>query len=324
MRKSLIQKHNELNEAGQVFALAQIVRRVNPSSGKPGDKAIITSDGSIHGWIGGGCTRGIVLKESLLAIQEKKARLVSIRPGVTQQNNSYSKTYTMTCQSGGEVDVFIEPVIPNPMLTIFGSSHIARALTKLSMAMGYSTTLVLPDINHKPDFDVDKVYTLEEYAQINAEVSKQYIIVSTQGEGDLEALKLALNTPFIYFGFIASRIKAAGIFRDLNEMGISFDQLGKIQTPAGLDINAKSPEEVAISILAGIIKDFRTEDDSPKEETSQIELGDDYYLNPVCNIPVQKSTAKHIIEHGDQKVYFCCNGCKVSFENNPSAYLETG
>lgn len=324
MRKTLIQKHNELLEKAETFAIAQIIRRVNPSSGKPGDKAIITSNGEIHGWIGGGCTRGIVLKESLLAIKEKKSRLVSILPGATESKSSYTKTYKMTCQSGGEVDVYIEPVIPQPMLTIFGSSHIARALAKMSMAMGYKTTLILHDLNNTPEDEIDSVITLEQYISQEKYNENQYILVSTQGFGDYEALSAAVNSPYRYLGFVASKIKAAGILKQLKDDGIPHETLFKIKTPAGIDINAKSPEEVAISILAEVIKDYRFEEKgffSLMDEP--ITVGDDYYVNPVCKIPVLKSTAKHVLEHNNEKVYFCCDGCKISFEKNPKAYIPS-
>ena len=127
-----------------------------------------------------------------------------------------------------------------------------------------------------------------------------------------------------YLAFVSSRKKAQAVFTDLrNEKGITFDQLKKVKTPAGLDLGAKLPEEVAISILAEIIKQFRSEAETAKENTSQsLEApNDDYYMNPVCNIPIQKSTAKHILEHAGEKVYFCCDGCKVSFEKEPSKYI---
>ena len=109
-------------------------------------------------------------------------------------------------------------------------------------------------------------------------------------------------------------------------MGATFDQLKTIKTPAGLDIGAKMPDEVAISILAEIIKHYRVATESvPVNEEQKGEItikNEDFYINPVCNIPVQKSTAKHIIAYKDQKVYFCCDGCKVSFEKSPEKYME--
>jgi xanthine dehydrogenase accessory factor len=107
--------------------------------------------------------------------------------------------------------------------------------------------------------------------------------------------------------------------------GIGMEQLKEIRTPAGLDIGAKLPEEVAISILAEIIKEFRAKQAGQEtlkaDNTLSALPNDDYYLNPVCKIPVQKSTAKYVLVYDNEKVYFCCDGCKVSFEKDPEKYI---
>jgi len=322
MHKSTLHKFIELSKTNQPFAFAQIVRRINPSSGKPGDKAIITNTGEIHGWIGGGCTRGIVLKESILAISERKPRLVSIRPKSGENLDNYTKTYTMTCQSGGEVDVYIEPVLPKPNITIFGNSHIARALALLSKTMGNNTRMVLSNTTVQPTHELDAIYDLAKYKTDNS-LPDHYIIVCTQGEGDAKALDFAMKSDAKYIAFVASRIKAASIYGDLRKQGHDSSAFTKIKTPAGIDINAKTPEEVAVSILAEIIADYRSESKPSTEATKPAAvLSDDFYVNPVCNIPVQKSTAKHILEYKKEKVYFCCDGCKVSFEKDPALYME--
>lgn len=319
MHSEFLNQAIQLKSTNTPFATASIVRRKNPSSGKPGDKAIITSDGKIHGWIGGGCTRGIVLKEALESLQDRKPRLVRITPTAKENNTSYTKTYTMTCQSGGEVDVYIEPVLPKPKILIFGGSHIAMSLCRISKSMGYQVETVMLEADQNVFPEADVIHNLDQFQQENA-VRDQYTIVCTQGEGDAQALFKALDLDPKYLAFVASRLKAAAIFADLRKMGITFDQLSKIKSPAGIDINAKTPEEVAISILAEIIEDFRAEKKEKKPEA--IALGDDYYLNPVCNIPIQKSTAKHVLEYNNEKVYFCCDGCKVSFEKAPENYME--
>ena len=138
MRNEFVGKLIELRDNAVPFATAIIVRRLAPSSGKPGDQAVITPDGKIHGWIGGGCTRGIVLKEALLAIKERKPRFVTISPERRESSFPNTKIYSMTCQSGGEVEVYIEPVLPKPHIMIFGNSHIGMALSKLAKAMDLS------------------------------------------------------------------------------------------------------------------------------------------------------------------------------------------
>ena len=322
MRNEFVDKVMALRNSTEAYATAMIVRRKTPSSGKPGDKAVITSDGKIHGWIGGGCTRGIVLKEALLSMKDRKPRLVLITKDQKKNNLSNTKIYSMTCQSGGEVEVYIEPVMPTPQLVIFGNSHIGMALAKIAKAMDYSVDVVQNVVDKNVYPTADKLHGIKDF-EINENHRNCYTIVCTQGEGDLEALHKAISMESQYLAFVSSPIKAQAIYTDLRGMGITFDQLKKIKSPAGLNLGAKLPEEVAISILAEIIKKFRVDNEQtakPQAEKLTMPAGD-YYMNPVCNIPIQKSTAKHVLEHAGEKVYFCCDGCKVSFEKDPAKYI---
>lgn len=327
MHNTFLQTANALNHANQAYATAIIVRRRIPSSGKPGDKAIITADGQIHGWIGGGCTRGIVLREALLSLQDRKPRMVHISPNAIQAADPNTKLYTVSCQNYGEVEVYIEPVLPKPQILIFGTSHIAMALAKISKAMEYQVEVVMSntDINVFPE--ADKLLALDEFEVPETPRTNQYVVVCTQGERDAEALYKALHLGSSYLAFVASRRKANSIYTEMRQMGANFDQLKTIKTPAGLDIGAKTPHEVAISILAEIIQDFRSEGPEEQETTAEQKVArtmqaGDYYINPVCQVPVLKSAAKHVLDYQGEKVYFCCDGCKVSFEQEPEKYLS--
>jgi xanthine dehydrogenase accessory factor len=314
---------NTMHHGDEPFAIALVVRRKNPTSGKPGDKAVITRDGKIRGWIGGGCTKGIVLKEALAAIRDGRPRLVSINSETRHMQKENTKHYDMTCLSKGEVEVYIEPVLPKTHLVIVGKSHIAMALCRLSKAMGYTTTLVADGVDKEAYPEADHFVTLDAFDSGRI-AENSCIVVSTQGDGDETALLKSLQSSAGYIAFVASRIKANALFRQLKESGISFEDLKRIKTPAGLDINAKLPQEVAISILAEIIQHIRSqpqEEESAKEE-SVPEVPPGYYLNPVCNIPIEIATAKHIVEYGEEKVYFCCDGCKVSFDKDPEKYMK--
>lgn len=323
MHNAFIDKINEYKNTAEAYAIAIIVRRKIPSSGKPGDKAIITADGHIHGWIGGGCTRGIVLKEALLSIKERKPRFVSISPTKMEGTDENTKIYAMTCQSGGEVEVYIEPVLPKPQLVIFGTSHIAKSLAKVAKAIDYQVDVVMSSADKNVFPEVDNVIGIKDLddGQIK---SSAYIVVCTQGEGDAEALQKALGIGSSYLSFVASRKKAQAIYTEVRDMGATFEQLKTIKTPAGLDIGAKMPDEVAISIIAEIIKHYRDVDEvAPTKEAHKEEIvlkNEDFFMNPVCNIPVQKSTAKHVINYKEKNYYFCCDGCKVSFEKEPDKY----
>ena len=257
MFKEFLQEAQNLYQKKESFALAFVVNRQIPSSGKPGDKAIIRKDGKISGWIGGGCTRGIVLKEASLAIEEGKPRLVRISPQSSGEEVSGVKEYPMTCHSGGSVEIYIEPILPRPHLIILGKSHVAMALAKISQAMAYSLEVLAKGVDKSAFPGVEQVSEADlRSEQVHANTC---IVVCTQGENDEDALEQALLCKAPYISFVASRRKANAVFNQLRKRGITFDQLKQIKTPAGLKINAKLPEEVAISILAEIIEFMRAE-----------------------------------------------------------------
>ncbi|MEO1260868.1 MAG: XdhC family protein [Bacteroidota bacterium] len=320
MFNEFLNKSNELYTGSEPFAIAFVVNRQVPSSGKPGDKAVIEKNGKITGWIGGGCTRGIVLKEALLSIKDGKPRLVRISPDGKKLEESNVVAYSMTCHSGGAVEIYIEPVLPKPHLLIMGKSHVAMALHKIGKAMEYKVSIVSKGADKIifPEADlIDEGDLKTEHILPNT-----CIVVCTQGENDELALEQAVKSSVPYVAFVSSRKKANAIFRILKNRGVTFEELKKIKTPAGLDINAKLPEEVAISILAEIIQHMRGEEkkEAIKNEKTENNLTG-VFINPVCGIPVEKNTAKHIIQYDGEDYFFCCDGCKVKFEAEPEKYV---
>lgn len=316
--------NNKKVNSDEPTALALVVRREAPSSGKPGDKAIISKDGKVDGWIGGGCTKGIVIKEALSAIREQTPRLVRILPQDGGVDTPGVKNYLMTCQSGGSVEVYIEPIMPATQIRIFGRSHIAKALCEVGRAAGFEISVIsdLAEVEMFPE--AQNVTSLKSFDK-DTQYPNDFVVVCTQGEQDEESLHAALNTKPRYISFVSSRKKANSILMALKKRDVPHDELVKVNTPAGIDINAKTPHEVAISILAQIIQEKRSDSDESSSSglAQDLKEAEDLYINPVCKIPVQKSTAKHIIEHNGEKVYFCCDGCKTSFEKEPDLYLKS-
>lgn len=322
MFNQFLNKVSDLHQKKEAFAIAFVINRQLPSSGKPGDRAVIEKDGTLSGWIGGGCTRGIVIKEALLAIESGKPRIVNISPKGEVRAKTGVMDYKMTCHSGGAVEVYIEAVLPKPHLLILGKSHVAMSLSRIAKAMDYQLSVLAKSADEIAFPDADLIQ--EEDAEMKMVQPNSYIVVCTQGENDEQALAYALRSDASYISFIASRKKANAIFRNLRQMDFSFDDLKRIKTPAGLNINAKLPEEVAISILAEIIAHIRKEE--PEEQNASrhqlpvTNSNPNLFINPVCGIPVDKKTAKHIIDYEGEKYYFCCDGCKVTFEKEPAKY----
>ena len=208
-------------------AFAIIVRREAPSSGKPGDKAIITKNGEVKGWIGGGCTKGIVIKESLEAIRQQTPRLVRIDPKMDAPEQEGVKNYRMTCSSGGSVDVYIEPICPATKLVIFGRSHVAKALCAIGPPAGFSLSV----ISDKDLFEGTEVQALKDLDRSTG-LSNSYVVVCTQGEDDLVSVRTAIDAKPKHLSFVASRKKANSIFMELRREGVAHEELVKVKTPA--------------------------------------------------------------------------------------------
>lgn len=331
---------------GSNFAVAQVIDRIAPTSGKVGDKALILETGELIGWIGGGCVRGIVIKEALDVIKTKRFRRIRISPEGGMRETPTFKEYVMSCQSKGTVEVLIEPVIPQPELIIIGKSNISRKLTALAHAADMRITVMSKgaDVQMFPEaYNVLDHVNFESFRNF----SNTYIIVTTQGEEDESSVLKAMNTPAKYVGFVASKKKSEDIKAFLAGNGVSEARINDLRSPVGLDINAKLASEVAISILADIIDHFREgnvskassssssccssnatdseeiKESAPVEPTpEETKFAEEYYINPVCNVPVSKTSPKHVLEYKGEKVYFCCDGCKVSFEKNPAQYIK--
>jgi len=323
MFDEFLQQANELRKANEPFAWAIVVRREGPSSGKVGDKAIINQYGELLGWIGGGCTKSIVLKEAQEAILEGQPRLLRISSREENGSKNGVKDYKMTCPSGGAVDVYIEPVLSKPQLIIMGKSAIARALARLGKAMNFKVAAMAADAGISTFPSVDELHAKIDLRPLKI-TNHTFLVIATQGEQDEEALTAALQTDLPYIAFVASRKKRTAVLNYLKNKGIDEGSLKKIKSPAGLDIGAKLPEEVAVSILAEMIQVFRTSgfplQKIGKEVASNFESG--HYTNPVCGMPIEKATAKYVLEYKGEQVYFCCDGCKVKFEEKPEKYVK--
>ena len=218
------------------------------------------------------------------------------------------------------MELFIEPITPNPQLIIVGKSNIARALSKLAIATNLRVHVLSNDV-HKGMFPgVNNIHDRVDFSKINID-KNTFIVVSTQGEDDEESIRKALETNCNYVGFISSLRKSVKIKEYLEQTELSTNRINELKIPVGMDINAKLPEEIAISILAEIVQLFR-DPNRKEDQESDTAINDDTYINPVCRVAVSKKDAKHVLEYGAHTVYFCCDGCKVSFDTETEKYIE--
>jgi xanthine dehydrogenase accessory factor len=318
MMHEFLGKANELVTNRQSFAIAVVVRYQAPISGKPGNKAIIFPDGKIWGWIGGGCAQPLVVKEALKALADGQPRLIRISPSSSPEKGIVD--YTMTCHSGGTLDIFIEPVLPKPHILILGRSPVAKTLARLGTAVGYAVSVVAPEADRESFPDSDLLPADRDLSQLK--ISPQtFVVVSTQGEGDEEALEKAVLTNATYVAFVSSKVKADKILDYLKERGVAIDRLSQVRAPAGLDIRAASPEEIAVSILAEIVQVNGTRALARKNQAqSASPVPKQDATDPICGMTVDVSRAKHQSKFRGKAFYFCCVGCKQKFDHQPDKY----
>lgn len=251
---------NRLKSAEEAFVLATVVRTVSVTAAKAGAKAVIRPDGTIvAGWIGGGCARGAVLRAARQALMDGKARLISVQPkellaehgvaaGELREGIQFSANM---CPSKGTIDIFIEPVLPRPALVVFGASPVAMAVVEQAALLGFHITLAAPAAARAEPPMADVV--VDGFAIAEPPAGKIFALVATQGSGDLAALQEALALEAEYYGFVGSGRKMAALKADLSRAGIPAERLDRIKGPAGLDLGAITPEEIALSILAEIL-----------------------------------------------------------------------
>jgi xanthine dehydrogenase accessory factor len=242
------------------FALATVVRTVAATAAKAGAKAVILTDGTIsEGWIGGGCARAAVLKAAREALADGQPRLISVQPpgsledrGVAAGDRRDGVSFAANmCPSQGTMDIFIEPIMPLPQIAIFGSSPVAIAIASLARRLGFATAVCAPKAEQANFVEADQRF--DGFDLLESERPRRFIVVSTQGRGDEAALKVALSVKSEYVAFVGSRRKAAALTAKLAAAGVPAAALAALKAPAGLDLGAITPEEIALSVLAEIV-----------------------------------------------------------------------
>ena len=323
MRTDILQLAADLAGRSEAFALATVVRREPPSSARVGDTAIVTPGGEFHGWLGGSCTRPTVIREALAALADGAPRLI----GIVRDADSMPSTRTglalfpMACHSGGSVEIYIEPLLPARRLLIFGVSPTAQALARLATVLGYRVEAVDPEASETLFPDVSRLVTGD--ASIEPPGSRQdaarcFAVVATLGQRDEEAAWAASRLQPAYLGVVASRKRFGQIRKTLAARGATPEQLDRITNPAGLDIGAETPEEIALSILAEITRHGRTR--RPARAAAPAAAVTDTERDPVCGMTVSAASAGQRADAGGRTYYFCGAHCRDQFLAEPHKY----
>jgi len=276
---------SELRARGEPFVLATVVAYKSPQSAKPGSRAIIRADGSMSGWVGGGCVQPIVLREAQQALRTGQPKLLSISPDAAHDDDwNGVESYRMTCEGGGSLEIYLEPVLPKPELVVVGDSPVAETVTQLGELLGFKVSADPSRINEST-----------------------YVVVATMGNGDEEGLLSALSSKPKYFGLVASEKKSKALFDYAREHGYTDEQIGQVKCPAGLALGAETMPEIALSVMAEITQLRHSEQPTIVPITA---------IDPICGMTVDPQTAKYQSVFEGRTIYFCCLRCKETFDQS--------
>ena len=294
MRPELLTLAASLSARDERFALITVVRREPPSSARVGDAALVRQSGEYHGWAGGGCTRETVMRESLRAIADGEPRLLSLSPsGNAASPRPGMQLLPMACESGGTVEIYVEPVLPAPRLVLFGATPAVEALARIGEAMGYR-------VERSPE------------ASPHLSLRGAHVLIATMGDEDLEVLQKVLASDPAYVGVIASRKRFEHVGETLAACGVPRAALDRVLAPAGLDLGARTPEEIALSVMAQIVQ-HRRKPPARLEAKNPATSSSSEAKDPICGMSVTVATARHKAEVGGTTYYFCCAGCRSKF-----------
>lgn len=250
-----------LQEAGTAYALVSVTKALPPASARPGDKAVVTADGQLHGWVGGGCAQPAVIRTVRQALADGRARMIRIAPAELGHETVLGDVleFGMACHSGGTLELFIDPVLPSAQLVVIGASPVAVSLAQLAPRVGFAVSVVAHEAQSADFADAQQVIATDDIAAVVARVSAgAWVVVATQGRRDMQALRLALALNARQVSFVASARKALVLRQSLVAAGADVQAVAAIVAPAGYPMAATTPEEIALSVLAAVVSHRRS------------------------------------------------------------------
>jgi xanthine dehydrogenase accessory factor len=304
----------ELSGRDEAYALVTVVRAIAPTSAYLGAQAVVRRDGTLHGWIGGGCARGVVIRAAQAAIRTGEPKLVRISNDQVYAADDVEH-YAMSCASNGSVELFIQPYSTDSALCVLGDTPAAAEARFLAQRLQIRLT------DHP------------ERAPI--------VLVATQGQGDEDALEAALRGPARRVLMIASRRKTERLCAAMRARGIAESRLARLEAPAGPDAGAKTPAEIALVAMVGVLAALRHRSETIADAQSVTHAGaatappdrapdpgpapaaaraEDKFVNPVCGMAVSIASAVHVERYDGEAYYFCCDCCWTTFRKDPEKY----
>lgn len=298
----ILELAGEMSRRGEEFALATVVWRQGPSSGQPGARALITATGQLYGWIGGACAEPVVIREAQRVIAARSAKLLLL--GAPEQFGGSIPdgmvAVAISCQSEGALQIYIEPVIPTPHVTVVGRSPMAHTLAGLAQALGWRA-----DVHDGADFSATD---LDE---------RSIVVIATQGHGDEEAVQTAVSAYPAFVGLVASRRRGEAVLGYLADRGVPQHLLDRVHVPVGLDLGHTTHREIAVAILAQLVQ-LRAAGAFTSSGEQTVVTAE--AVDPICGMTVRADASSHPYDHDGGTYYFCGVGCRDAFARNPAAH----
>jgi len=301
-RLDLAARAATLAAAGTPFVWATVVRAERPTSAKPGDSALVLADGQIDGFVGGDCAESTVRAQALEVLATAEPRLLRITPlpeDVSVSDDGAVTVYN-PCLSGGTLDIFLEPAVPLPVVAVFGHAPIATALLRAHRLFGQQVLRL-----EKPNDPLPP--------------GARAVVVASHGNDEQPVLEAALQAEVPYIALVASRRRGPAVLASLE---VDERMRSRVRTPAGLDIGARTPPEVALSILAEIVAVLHEPLSDRDDTTGPPHDVTEMVRDPVCGMMVAPVDASPHAETPTGVVYFCGTGCRNAYLDNPLAYAQ--
>jgi xanthine dehydrogenase accessory factor len=303
MNPDLLARAERLRAARVPYVLATVVRAERPASARPGERAIVHADGRVEGFVGGACAAATLRAQSarLLAGGAERTTLLRIAPAPepgaadpAAAGGAPPGTVVVDnpCLSGGTLEIFLEAVMPSTLVHVFGDTPIARAVVAVGAAAGYEVRA-----------------TTDPAAPVPADAAA--VVVASHGYDEPSVLRAALAADVPYLALVASPKRGAAV---LAELGLPAERAARVKTPAGLDIGARTPGEVAVSILAELVAR------RVAAPVTASDAGPATAVDPVCGMEVAVGPATPSHAHAGRTWYFCAPGCRAAFAADPARY----
>jgi xanthine dehydrogenase accessory factor len=283
----------ELGQQRRAFVLATVVRAQCPTSARPGDAAIIFPDGSVEGFVGGQCAEGSVRVAALDVLADGEAMLLRVLPedGEEFPESPGARTVVNPCLSGGALEIYLEPKLPAPVLAVVGNTPIAAALNDFAPMLGFAE------------------------GSTDGAVA---VIIASHGRGEPETIRDALDAGVGFVGLVASAARGAAV---LDELGLSGEELERVHSPVGLSIGARTAEEIALSILADVVRAVRIDGLSAPLASVGSDTGSGWpstAVDPVCGMTVAVDGKTPHLTYGGIDYWFCNPGCLTRYREEIS------